>query len=55
LHGRGEVRDSIAGFHFGWNVRGVWAGLVVAEVAMAIFMCARLFRRGMKPPYPQSA
>jgi multidrug resistance protein, MATE family len=42
-----------AGFHFGWNARGVWTGLVVAEVAMAIFMCARLFRRGMKPLHPR--
>jgi hypothetical protein len=27
----------------------VWTGLVVAEVATAILMSARLFRRGMEP------
>ena len=43
-----------AGFRFGWNAQGVWVGLVVAEMAMAIFMCARLFRRGMKPQYHRS-
>jgi MATE family, multidrug efflux pump len=38
-----------AGFHLGWSAGGVWIGLVVAEVVMAILMCARLFRRGMEP------
>jgi len=38
-----------AGFHLGWSAGGVWTGLVVAEVVMAILMCARLFRRGMEP------
>jgi MATE family multidrug resistance protein len=38
-----------AGFHLGWSAGGVWTGLVVAEVVMAISMCARLFRRGMEP------
>ena len=38
-----------AGFHLGWSAGGVWTGLVVAEVATAILMCARLFRRGMEP------
>ena len=38
-----------AGFHLGWSAGGVWTGLVVAEVAMAILICARLFRRGMEP------
>jgi MATE family multidrug resistance protein len=36
-----------AGFRLGWSADGVWAGLVVAEAATAILMCARLFRRGM--------
>ena len=39
----------LAGFHFGLNVDGVWIGLVVAEAATAIAMCARLFCRGMEP------
>jgi MATE family multidrug resistance protein len=39
----------VAGFHLGWSAGGVWTGLVVAEVAMAILICARLFRRGMEP------
>jgi MATE family multidrug resistance protein len=38
-----------AGFHLGWSAGGVWTGLVIAEVAMTILMCARLFRRGMEP------
>ena len=38
-----------AGFHLGWSAGGVWAGLVVAEVATAILICARLLRRGMEP------
>lgn len=38
-----------AGFHLGWSAEGVWTGLVIAEVAMAILICARLFRRGMEP------
>jgi MATE family, multidrug efflux pump len=38
-----------AGFRLGWSAGGVWIGLVVAEAAMAILMCARLFRRGMEP------
>jgi Na+-driven multidrug efflux pump len=38
-----------AGFHLGWSAGGVWTGLVVAEVVMAILMCARLFSRGMEP------
>jgi MATE family multidrug resistance protein len=38
-----------AGFHLGWSASGVWTGLVVAEVVMAILICARLFRRGMEP------
>jgi MATE family multidrug resistance protein len=38
-----------AGFRLGWGADGVWAGLVVAEAAMAALMCARLFHRGMKP------
>jgi MATE family, multidrug efflux pump len=38
-----------AGFHLGWSAEGVWTGLVVAEAAMAILMCARLLRRGMDP------
>jgi MATE family multidrug resistance protein len=38
-----------AGFHFGWSAGGVWTGLVVAEAATAILMCARLFRRGVEP------
>jgi MATE family multidrug resistance protein len=38
-----------AGFHLGWNADGVWTGLIVAEAAMAILMCERLFRRGMEP------
>jgi MATE family multidrug resistance protein len=38
-----------AGFRLGWGADGVWAGLVVAEAAMATLMCARLFRRGMEP------
>jgi MATE family multidrug resistance protein len=38
-----------AGFNLGWSAGGVWTGLVVAEVVMAILMCARLFRRGMEP------
>jgi MATE family multidrug resistance protein len=38
-----------AGFHLGWSAGGVWTGLVIAEVAMTILMCARLFRRGMQP------
>jgi len=38
-----------AGFHLGWSAEGVWTGLVVAEAAMAILMCSRLFRRGMDP------
>lgn len=40
------------GFHLGWSAGGVWTGLVVAEVAMAILMCARLFHRGMEPHRP---
>ena len=32
-----------AGFHLGWSAGGVWTGLVVAEVAMAILIYARLF------------
>ena len=38
-----------AGFDLGWSAGGVWTGLVVAEVVMAILMCARLFSRGMEP------
>lgn len=38
-----------AGFHLGWSAGGVWTGLVVAEAATAILMCARLFRHGMEP------
>jgi Na+-driven multidrug efflux pump len=38
-----------AGFHLGWSAGGVWTGLVVAEVVMAILMCARLFSGGMEP------
>jgi len=37
-----------AGFHLGWSASGVWTGLVVAEIATAILMGARLFRRGME-------
>jgi MATE family multidrug resistance protein len=39
----------LAGFHFGLSADGVWIGLVVAEAATAIAICARLFRRGMEP------
>jgi MATE family multidrug resistance protein len=38
-----------AAFHLGWSASGVWTGLVVAEVATAALMSARLFRRGMEP------
>jgi MATE family multidrug resistance protein len=38
-----------AAFHLGLSAGGVWTGLVVAEVATAILMSARLFRRGMEP------
>jgi MATE family multidrug resistance protein len=43
-----------AAFRLGWSTDGVWAGLVVAEAAMAILMCARLFRRGMEPHHRPS-
>jgi MATE family multidrug resistance protein len=43
----------LAGFHFGLSAHGVWIGLVVAEAATAIAMCARLFRRGMEPQIPR--
>jgi MATE family, multidrug efflux pump len=38
-----------AAFHLGLSADGVWTGLVVAEVATAILMSARLFRHGMEP------
>jgi len=38
-----------AGFHLGWSADGVWTGLVIAEAAMAVLMCERLFRLGMEP------
>jgi MATE family multidrug resistance protein len=38
-----------AGFYLGWSAGGVWTGLVVAEAATAILICARLLRRGMEP------
>jgi MATE family multidrug resistance protein len=38
-----------AAFHLGWSAGGVWTGLVVAEVATAILMSARLFSHGMEP------
>ena len=41
-----------AGFHLGWSAGGVWTGLVVAEAATAILICARLLRRGMEPRWP---
>jgi MATE family multidrug resistance protein len=39
----------VAGFQLGWTAGGVWTGLVVAEAAAAILICARLFRHGMAP------
>jgi MATE family multidrug resistance protein len=44
----------LAGFHLGLNAEGVWTGLVAAEAATAIFICARLFRRGMEPRIARS-
>jgi MATE family multidrug resistance protein len=44
-----------AGFHLGWSADGVWTGLVVAEAATAILMCARLLRRGMEPKIARKA
>jgi MATE family multidrug resistance protein len=44
----------LAGFHLGLSADGVWTGLVVAEAATAILMCARLFRRGMEPQIARS-
>jgi Na+-driven multidrug efflux pump len=41
-----------AGFHLGWNAGGVWTGLVVAEVATAILIYARLLRGGMELRWP---